>query len=528
MQSARKLVGLSRLSKSGVLTIVGLLAVFFGFASWAISSPVGTSPDDNYHLGSIWCPRPIENSGCQYHTDDDGTISEVAVPEMVSLASICLAFKPDVSAACQDSLSETKLVFTDVFDNGMYPWGFYQFHHLFVGDDIHRSVLVMRMVNILMGLIGVAAVALLSARQMRHRILIGALVAWVPMGTYYIASNNPSSWTITGCLIYSSALISGAATDISQKRRRALTGLAAYGAVMVATSRSDALFYLALMTVAVWLYVPITKERRFLVIFSTIVSVVGLVLLLNTGQGNNLTGDGGWPTSDQPFYSIFIANVMTLPEYLASIWGYMRGPGWFDVPLMGWSTFTMMVVFGGVIFTGAQEVGWRKGLSGLLLVGAICGIPIVGMTLRRVPDLALYHGRYMLPLVAVFIVIWLASREKGSFFTSTLQISLVVIVAGVSNTMVFRILLGRYTLGLKNDEHFLISHTAWWPWSFGPTAVWVVGSVCFLTGIGLLVWLSRASASVPAASPAKEVAALVDADERDMAASHDTSDSEVK
>lgn len=39
-----------------------LLLMLLTGLGWAVGSPAGSSPDDDYHLGSIWCPRPVEGS----------------------------------------------------------------------------------------------------------------------------------------------------------------------------------------------------------------------------------------------------------------------------------------------------------------------------------------------------------------------------------------------------------------------------------------------------------------------------------
>ena len=41
-------------SKFKVIQLVPLLAIL-ALACWALASPVGSSPDDNFHLASIWC-----------------------------------------------------------------------------------------------------------------------------------------------------------------------------------------------------------------------------------------------------------------------------------------------------------------------------------------------------------------------------------------------------------------------------------------------------------------------------------------
>lgn len=40
----------------GGLLLVLMLLTGLG---WAVSSPVESSPDEDFHLGSIWCPRPV-------------------------------------------------------------------------------------------------------------------------------------------------------------------------------------------------------------------------------------------------------------------------------------------------------------------------------------------------------------------------------------------------------------------------------------------------------------------------------------
>ena len=509
MRSVRSSAGIARPSRNVILSVVGFLAIFLGLAAWAVSSPIGTSPDDNYHLDSIWCPRPIEGSGCDYLTKN-GEITQVKVPETIAHAPDCLAFQSDVPASCQNKLSDTKLVYTEVFDNGSYPWGYYQFQHMFVGSDVHHSVVMMRLMNVFIGLGGLAVLAALASPRMRYRILLGAVAAWVPMGGYYIASNNPSSWTLTGSLIYGAGLLM--ALEAPKGKRWGRVAIATYGALLCATSRSDALFYLFVISLALWFFVRIRRENLHIIAYSMVVSIVGLFLLFNTGQGGNLTGDGNWPTVDLPQYKIFFINIMHLPEYLGSMWGLLRGPGWFDVPLYGWSTLTMMMLAGAVIFVGAQELDRRKTLSGLVLAGAICGIPVVGMALRHVADLTLYHGRYMLPLVAVFFVIWLSSRSRDVLFSSTGQIVLVVTIATISNTFALRRLIGRYALGDSNDTSlFRISDTAWWPWGMAPTVVWLGGSCAFVVGlIALFIAARRSLTTSLEASHVAPVQSVVD------------------
>ena len=71
------------------VTVLLLCALLAGGA-WALASPLGASPDDDFHQASIWCPSPLNTSGCQLVVDSDGAIKGAYVPQPVAL-SVCYA-----------------------------------------------------------------------------------------------------------------------------------------------------------------------------------------------------------------------------------------------------------------------------------------------------------------------------------------------------------------------------------------------------------------------------------------------------
>lgn len=117
-----------------------LVALIIG-VGWALSSPLSSSPDDDYHLGSIWCPRPVEGS-CE--TSQIDGVPVVRVPRAVSDASMtCFAFTAR-SAGCAIGYDDDDLVWSTRFDDGDYPVGYYWVHHLLVGHDVQTSAILMR------------------------------------------------------------------------------------------------------------------------------------------------------------------------------------------------------------------------------------------------------------------------------------------------------------------------------------------------------------------------------------------------
>ena len=53
----------SRLHIAAAIAVpVALLAALL---AWGVSSPPGSSPDEDYHMGSIWCAGGIEAGVCE-------------------------------------------------------------------------------------------------------------------------------------------------------------------------------------------------------------------------------------------------------------------------------------------------------------------------------------------------------------------------------------------------------------------------------------------------------------------------------
>ena len=63
--------------------LIALLAVL-SFGSWAFSSAVGSAPDDDYHLTSIWCSS-FGGDTCEVDPGGEG----VYIPEALREAIYC-------------------------------------------------------------------------------------------------------------------------------------------------------------------------------------------------------------------------------------------------------------------------------------------------------------------------------------------------------------------------------------------------------------------------------------------------------
>lgn len=469
-----------------VLAIIGILGIVISAVAWAFASPIGGAPDDDYHLTSIWCPTPLESSGCSV-TFTDGR-ARVEVPEPVGRAATCFKFRSFQSASCLYTQQPDRLTNTWRVDNGDYPWGYYQFQHQFVGNDIDRSILVMRVVNILVATIGLVAVAALAAPTERRNLTFAIFGSWVPVGIYLVASNNPSSWAISGVLIFAAALLS--ATKTQGWRTWALLGVALYGALVACTARTDATIYCIIVAAAVFLLTPLTRRQVRPIGLAMLVAIGAMAVFLSAGQSSTFTSVG--TGQDAPgFNQLLFDNFINLPRFTAGFWGMFTGLGWVDVHLHAIASISCLMVGTGLFFLALGEMNVRKLLAAGMLLGAIVTIPMV-VTLANKQFLIEYQPRYLLPLLAPFFLLALSTRSGRPLRTSPWQLIAAVVMLSVGYSFALHTSLRRYVTGLDVLGLRLDYDIEWW-WSFGPTPMlwWVIGSSCFLVGVtalALLTW----------------------------------------
>ena len=456
-----------------IIAVLGVLAVSAG---WVFASPPGSSPDDDYHLVSTWCPRPI-GSSCQTTTIDGNLY--VMAPVTTSHAQ-CEAFSPDRSHACISDYSDDTMFPSYRYNDGQYPYGFYEFHHLFAGHSVEHSVWIMRSINVGLMLVLIGAITALSTRQVRFSVLLAALVAWTPMGLYFIASNNPSSWAITGVFSYGAALFS--ALQSRGWRRWTLLGLAAFSALLCYGSRGDAAFYVFVASLGILI---LAANRRHLpeVGAAAVMSAIGVWCMLSSGQSGHIAQSEASVTLRERI-EVAIMNIRYLPEYFAGFVGLNSGPGWRDTPLPGYTTIIGLLVLGAVIFFGARAMSWRKALAAFVTFGAMAGIPLLIATPPTFPNLGGYHSRYALPLLGTWLVIWLASALRNSSITKG-QLTIFVFLLSVVDAVAMHTTIARYVSGLLPIRHMgwiapgnLNGNIEWW-WAgapITPMTLWIIAS----------------------------------------------------
>lgn len=483
-----------------VIYLVPVLA-YVALSAWAFSSPIGASPDDDYHLVSTWCA----NGGgvlCEPGADKSTRVVATAFRDMV-----CFAGLPDQSAKCQNWTAGSFETARGNFA-GEYPPIYYATMNVFAGPDIQVSALMMRMVNsvIFVGLATILATVLPAAR--RTTLLWGWLVTLVPLGMFLIPSNNPSGWAITGVGTAYLALLGW--FESSGRRRWALGALYVVGVLIAAGARGDSAVFAVGATVTV-LILTATRGRHWA--SSAILPAVGIalavILLLQSGQvGAGLGGLAG-PSGPAPGLpvaasttapvfggqqaslsgsSLIAYNVLMLPYLWSGVWGTWK-LGWFDTDFPSIVPGAAALVFVVVVFAGVGRLNWRKAIAASGVLGILAILPLYVLSVSGVPVGQAFQPRYLLPLIVLFAFVLLTSpARKEVRFT---RVQTVVILAGLSiaNMVALEVNLRRYLTGADAPGFDLDSGAEWWWTGFpvGPNVVWIIGAIAYV-GMLALLW----------------------------------------
>lgn len=492
-----------------LLAVLLVVAIIAASLAWVVASPVGSSPDEDFHVGSMWCPPPVDETGCQISTKDGE--KAVMVPQSLAKEYVtCYAFDHDNSAQCALNASDEELAPTLRWDDGNYPWGYYQFAHLFVQHSTNRAVLALRAFNALLAIGLLGAIIALADSGLRRAISVALTVAWLPMGFYFIAGMNPSSWAMTGTFAFAAALL--ASTRSEGRRRVGLIACAVAGATLACTSRGDSAFFLFVITVALAFAVPLSRRIVPEACLACVASTLGIWVMSRTNVAASHLASGS-DVSGESWWHIMYLNVSALPDYLRGFVGYLFGPGWNDVSYQGTVSSGASLVVVALLAWSLRSLSWRRVLSAFVVAGAITGVPVVIGMRGHFSNVEVYQPRYMLPLFAVFLLMLLApspARDEGgrSLGSRPFRVpqgvagrvgtGLVAAVWALTNARALYLVIERYAFGHTahgmpidlSTRNLSDGNEWWWPNApVGPMAVWVVGALAGFVAIALAAYL---------------------------------------
>lgn len=476
------------------------MLAFLSLGAWAYSSPVGSSPDDDFHLAAIWCGLGERAGVCE--NPGDGTLHRL-VPAPLPVAP-CYAFNDEQSGDCwiADTPGMTMVVRANA--DGLYPPLFYATMSSLVGDDVQTSVIVMRLFNAAFAVGLLTAVFFALPRWMRPALVISVLATSVPLGVFVYASTNPSAWAMLSAAIVWVCLYG--ATQTTGRRRTILAALAVFGAVIGAGARADAAVY-ACFAVVLALVLGARWNRRAVMpgAVGAAIIVVSAAFYLGAGQGGAVvTGmtEGNAPLSMGQLFS----NLVEIP----SLWTGALGGwnlGWLDTRMPAAVPVLVTAVFTGALFIGIRRVDRRRAIALGLALAAVWIVPFVLLYQSRIVVGTIVQPRYLLPLMVIALGVASLRRDAEHVWNGARAA-----LAGGALVFAFVVSLHyniqRYTTGVDSTSIDPGGNAEWW-WAGAPApmAVWLIGSFAFAAVLALFaLTLPRPDSEPSTAGDAAEAA----------------------
>ena len=475
------------------LAVIGAMLTLI---AWLYASPPGSSPDDGYHLGSIWCAGGFVEGRCLEvvgSADPDVAFAPSVLPQLT-----CVAGDGRRSAKCQSGIYERfegQLSRTAANISGVRATLYYRTANLLVSDDIAASIARIRVMNAALVLLLVGLTALVAAADVRRALLLSWLVASVPLGLFLATSLNSTAWGIAGLGTLWANVIT-AARPGERWRRAAAAALALTGGTIALGSRTEAAAHLAVISAAllVLLIAEADWSRRLrlsgrtvaigagsIVLAFVVISVVGRFSALDYLIRSTSGLGSGWERLVQRGIS---NPVLTLAAETPQLWTGALGTwslGWLDtnmpstVSVSATVAFVTLVAFG---LAGASRA--RIAASTIILLGMIA-LPVISLLSVGLVVLEQLQPRHYIPLLYAFLGFAIVrSRSDAPLLIGRGMRNVLAVVLSIGHSVALIINIRRYTSGLTEFLYIDTNREVEWWWGGmapSPEQVWVMGTV---------------------------------------------------
>lgn len=472
---------------------VAIVSAILTLSGWALSSPIGSSPDDDFHLPSIWCGQGFRDGLCE----EDVNPELVQVPTTTFSNSFCFHFEENTSGVCPYDNSLTPYPRANVVES-LYPPVYYWSMSWLASDDIAASTIAMRIANSLLAVLAFALLIRLLPHHLRRVPLVSLLVSALPLGVFLIASTNPSGWAYFSILIFFSSYLGFLSSD-SNRSKLIFGSLSAASLLLAAGSRPDAAIY---AVIAIGLAIILNFSKKLISpinVFTSLAFVAAAAFsYLSVGTGSVVVS-GGLALPDQPLPApSFFVNMASLPNLWIGVFG-TSGLGWLDteMPAIVWAV--TLSIYTGLIFLSVRWFNLKQSLAVSLAFLALVAIPLYILTVSGLSVGQQVQPRYLLPLIALLgaAALYRSSSASGLELTRG-QAWIFGSGLFIANTISLHLNARRYITGMDQQGVNLNENLEWW-WSdfaFSPNVVWLTASVAFALFL-VSIWKLRTYLGLP-------------------------------
>ena len=449
-------------------------AFFITLICWSLTNPPGSTHDEWFHLGSIWCANGVDRDHCTDRYPGGGRAD-------IDASSCIFPLNTEIRS-CSEVLPGDYMVRSD-----SYPNGFYQVMKFFVPLGNSLNVLSMRVFNGLVASILLLVQIILLKPKHRTAWLSGFTLTLVPMGVFLVSSVHPSGWGLTACAHGWMFLITAITSDKSDRKKQigAFVGWFLCGAMCLASRYDIFGFFLVTSAIAsIFAMAPEATSKRKLsiaVILFGLASSGFFLLSQFVAQLSLIKLFAKYPSdyNNQTWISAWLIRAIAIPVEILGT-GQIAHRG-IEMPPIVW-ILGIAVVAPVLIFS---LIGINIRQIGVLVTSVVLlFFTILWFNQLMHRDLENLNGRYIIPLLPAMIGLVIYTSKSSMQFLEIREFRLVTIsILGLAHSISLHTVLDVFVDG--QSFSFLpvtVGDTGWW-WvglPIGPNFVWLLGSLSFI------------------------------------------------
>jgi hypothetical protein len=494
--------GLARLAgRLGTRPVAVFVVSFLAFLAlsslWAVTTPIGASPDEPAHYIKAASTVRGQLIGEPGPRPQDKVVQ---VPENVADTGnvMCMAYDPSTTADCLPPFGSDRDLVDSTTSAGLYNPVYY----VLVGwpsllEMGKGSLFLMRFVSAALCAFFLASAVTALSRLPRPTLPVLAVFAVsTPMTYFLMGSVNPNALEISTTAAFFSTLLLATTTPVPAGPGRWLVAgsLALSGGLLVqARGLSPVWLGLAVLVVAVWVGVPaflrrvLTPPYLVSVVAVAVSTALAVVWTLRSGSLNAVGVYSGAGTSTAQG---FVRMVETSTDYVAQAAGNF---GWLDTPAPGYVAFVYSGLLGLLVVSALLFGGrTRAGAAVWVALASAVVIPAAVQASSVTESGYIWQGRYSLPAVVVLVLV-AAVAASGRF--DRLPVSegrrvVLFLLAATAFVQAASALtaLKRYSVGLWTSWAEMFSAPVWHPPLLG-VGPWAVSVVAVVVVVSLSAYL---------------------------------------
>jgi hypothetical protein len=459
--------------------IYALVLFMVGFV-WALSSPISSAADDDYHLTSIWCQKGSPNY-CErideFSVLVPAKLNTGKLPEKFNGMPPCYVTWPflNQSAECLKNVGDGKS-YSDRINTSINSKIYYKIVSNLVSENTENSVLRIRFLNLIIFCGSIFLLLKISEKRIGQKLVLSIGLGIIPVGMFFIVSTNPISWSIIS-IITNSMFLLKVLQDIKAKQKIEKFAIVGYllSGFLGVSARLDSIFYLAVSNLAVMMLIFLPRLERskplknkynikiIQVAFSASIFIfIKLFLELYHGQKIGVLDSRSDLGNPNPIINI----VIEIPGFILGIiggqeprfyqnrgtlgWDFSFGVGWLEYNFLSITGIFIGAAVIMTIFSHLQNSNLTKRLIINLYVTSFLSLIILERALWGFLNGAYFQPRYFVGFLISFLTLLFISESKETTNLSKTQINFILFLLTVGGILAWRTVLVRYTSGLDN------------------------------------------------------------------------------